>query len=502
VSEIGQPGAGPAPNRHLIMATVTLASAIYSINLTVVAISLPQMQGGFSATRDQISWVVTAFILGQTAMIIFSSWLASRVGRKRLYVVSIAAFMGTSVMCGNAGSLEEEVFWRFLQGISGASLTPLSQTILIDVYPRDEYPRALGIWSIGSMVGPVIAPPIGGWITDLYGWPAVFYINVPIGLLALIGAILWVPRAQTVNTRRLDVFGFCALLIGLAALQLMMNRGARQDWLESTEIVVELMVFAIFIYLFVVQIMTSRNPFLPPRLFRTPNLGFGLCMNFANGLIAFLPLVMLPLMLQNVQGYPVELIGLLLAPRAIGVMTSSLVAGRLFAYVDARLLAALGLGCIAISHWVMGQWTLEVTTWDVVWTGMLQGLGAGMLWICLNYLTFAFVQPRERSDAVPLLYLSFNLAVSVGVAGAITLWTIGAQRAYSALVEAVSPYNRLFHSDLVPPGWDLRLPGGAAGIDAEIGRQSAMIGFADAQIAIALIALAIIPGLYLLRRPR
>ncbi len=428
MSDIGHPGAGPAPNRHLIMAT--------------------------------------------------------------------------SVMYGNAGSHEEEVFWRFLHGISGASPTPLSQTILVDVYPRDEYPRALGIWSIGSMVGPVIAPPMGGWITDLYGWPAVFYINVPIALLALIGAILWVPRTQTVNARRLDVFGFCALLIGLAALQLMMNRGARQDWLDSPEIVVDLMVFGIFIYLFVVQIMTSRNPVRPRFLSRTHNLGFGLCMNFGSGLIAFLPLIMLPLMLQIVQGYPVKLIGLLLVPRALGVMASSLLAGRHFAYVDARLLAALGLDCITVSHCVMAQWTLDVTTWEVVWVGMLQGLGAGMLWICLNYLTFAFVEPRERSDAVPLLYLSFKLAVSVDVAGAITFWTIGAQRAYAVLVEAVSRYNRLLHSDLVPPGWDLRLPGGAAGIDAEIGRQSAMIGFADAQIAIALIALAIIPALYLLGRPR
>ncbi len=483
------------------MATVTVATALYAINLTIVAISLPHMQGTFSATRDQISWVITAFIVGHTSMIIFSGWLAARVGRKRLYLASIAAFTLMSLMCGNAGSLEEEVFWRFLQGVAGAPLVPLSQAFLIDIYPRESYARALGIWSIGSMAGPVIAPPIGGFLTDAFGWPAVFYLNLPLGVLALVGAVLFLPRARIVQTRRLDWFGFTALLIGLGAFQLMLNRGSRLDWLASVEVVTELAVALLFLYLFAVHMFTARNPFLTPRMFADRNFSVGIVLNFCQGAVTFLPVVMLPLMLQGLAGYPIEEIGLLLVPRALGIVLASVVAGPLIARFDARFLAAAGFALMATSFWAMGQWTLDVDAWAVTWTGAIVGIGSGVTWICINYLAFATLAPRVRDEVIPLYYLAFNLAVSVGIAGIITYWTISSRVNQVALVERITPFNQLLRAPFTPEAWSPESTTGAAALESEIARQAAMIGFDNSQYLTALITIAFIPLVLFLRLP-
>ena len=216
-------------NRPFIMATTMLASSIYSLNLTIVSISLPHMQGTFSATPDQIAWVVTAFLVGMTTMIVATGWVSRRIGRKRLFALSLAVFTFASLMCGAAQSLEAEVMWRFLQGVAGAPIIPLSQAIAVDAYPPNQHGRAVSIWGFGNMIGPIVAPPIGGFLTELYGWPAVFAINLPLGIVALLATLAVVPEATPDRQRRFDWIGFGFLAGGLIAIQLMLNRGTRLD---------------------------------------------------------------------------------------------------------------------------------------------------------------------------------------------------------------------------------------------------------------------------------
>ena len=233
------PGAhagGITRHRSAIMMVTMIAASIYSLNLTIVSISLPHMQGTFSATPDQIAWVVTAFIVGMTTMIVCTGWLSARFGRKRLFTLSLIVFTLASLMCGNVHTLEGEVMWRFLQGVAGASIIPLSQAIAVSAYPADQQGKAIGVWGIGNMIGPIIAPPIGGYLTELYGWPTVFYINLPLGLLAVVGAILFVPHSEPDRGRRFDVVGFAVLVVSVVSLQLMLNRGTRLDWFDSTTV--------------------------------------------------------------------------------------------------------------------------------------------------------------------------------------------------------------------------------------------------------------------------
>lgn len=492
---------GSRLQRRLIMATCMLAASIYSMNLTIVSISLPHMQGTFSATPDQIAWVVTGFILGLTMMVACIGWIAERFGRKRVYLGCLTVFVFASVMCGNARTLEAEVFWRFAQGISGAGILPLSQSIILDVYPSELHGKALGIWSLGNMAGPILAPPIGGYITELYGWPTVFDINIPTGLLALAGSVLFVPTSPAVK-RPLDVVGLVTLVASVGLIQLMVNRGARLDWFQSTEIVVEFAAALVLLYVFIVHVMTVRRPFIDTTMFQDRNFTVGIIVITAFGAFSFLPIVTLPLFLRNLMAYPVEMIGLLLVPRALGVVMGNLTVGRLIMRIDPRYLVTAGLVCIVLSSWNVSTWTLDVDTWEIAINGVFQGLGNGLIYVTINTLTFRDLPARHRPQGVPFFFLTFNLAASVGIAAFITYWVESTQSNHAVLSEYASPLNDLFRTGLVPHAWDLKSAATAAALDSVITRQAAMIGFEHAFQVVSLAALLTIPAVYLLRNPR
>jgi DHA2 family multidrug resistance protein len=491
---------GSRLQRRLIMATCMLAASIYSMNLTIVSISLPHMQGTFSATPDQVAWVVTGFILGLTMMVACIGWIAERFGRKEVYLGCLTVFVLASVMCGNARTLETEVFWRFVQGVSGAGILPLSQSIILDVYPSEEHGRALGLWSLGNMAGPIIAPPIGGYITELYGWPSVFDINIPTGLLALAGSFLFVPATPAVK-RPLDIVGLVTLVVSVGLIQLMVNRGARLDWFESTEIVVEFVVALVLLYVFVIHIMTVRRPFIDPTMFQDRNFTIGVMVITVFGVFSFLPVVTLPLFLRNLLAYPVEMIGLLLVPRALGVVIGNLTTSRLMTRIDPRHIVVTGLICVALSSWNVSRWTLEVDTWEVAINGVFQGLGNGLIYVTINTLTFRDLPVRHRPQGVPFFFLTFNLAASVGIAAFITYWVQSTQSNHAVLSEYASPLNEMFRTGFVPHAWDLKNAATAAALDNEITRQAAMIGFEHAFQIVALTALLTIPLVYFLRNP-
>jgi DHA2 family multidrug resistance protein len=496
-AEAAQP---TAFRRSMIMATCMLAASMYSMNLTIVSISLPDMQGTFSATPGEISWVVTSFILGLTMTVACIGWIAERLGRKRVYLGALVGFLFASIMCGNASVLEEEVLWRFLQGASGAAILPLSQSIILDVYPREQHGRALGLWGLGNMAGPIIAPPIGGLITEAYGWQAVFYLNLPLGLLVLLGTVLFVP-ARPARKHRLDGIGLAALVAGLGLIQLAVNRGASLDWLESTEIIVELTAGGLLLYIFVVHVLTARDPFIDPNIFRDRNFTVGIVVMAAFGTFSFLPIVILPLFMRNLLAYPVEMIGLLLVPRALGVVIGNLAVSRAMRWIDPRHLVAAGLASIAYSAWQVSTWTFDVGIWEMAINGVFQGLGNGMVYVTVNTMMFYNLPPRHRPQGVPLFFLTFNLTASMGIAAFITYWVRNTQATHALLSQYASPFNDLLQHRTLPGAWDLESAATAAALDNEITRQASMIAFELSFQIVALVAALTMTLVYLMRNP-
>lgn len=483
--------------RMLIMGTAIVASAMYMVDLTVVGIALPHMQATFGATPDQISWVVTAFVLGSTAMIVATGWLSARIGGKRLFVISITSFMALSVMAAQAGTLEEEVMWRLLMGAFGAAIGPLCQVIVMNAYPREEHGRALAVWGVGTMAAPLIALPIGGIVIEHFGWSGVFYMNLPVAGLALLSTLAFVPRTEAKPQRGLDWFGFLLLVIIFGLLQYVLSRGARLDWLDSTVIVAALVVVAVCAYLVVVHLLTTRNPLIPPELFHNRNFTFGLIGTFLFASTNMTIIILLPLMLRNQLDYPIVLIGLIVATRNAGSIVGQYIVAYFVSRIDPRHLITFGVLTAASATWIMSGWSVDVSPWQVIWPVVLHGVSGGALWVSFNSLTVSTLDARLRPDGVPFYYLTFNVGFSLGVAAILTYWANSAQTNHARLAEHVTPFNDAMRS----PGWDLTDPATAAALAGEIARQAGMIAYINSFSLITVAALFIIPLGYLLANP-
>jgi DHA2 family multidrug resistance protein len=486
--------------RRLIMATVILASSVYVVDVVTIAIALPHMQGTFAATPVEIAWVATSFVLGATAMVACVGWISTRVGVRRLFAISIACFMVFAVGAANADSLAEEVVWRLLMGAAGAAIHPLAQLILLSTYPKSLAGQAIAVWGTGALVVPLMALPIAGYVIDLFGWSGVFYMVLPIGAIALVGTLTFVPEVKNVTPRRpLDGFGLTLLIIGLGALQYALSRGARQDWFASTEIVVSAIVFAACAYAFAVHSATTRNPLLPASLFRHRNLSLGLAGVFVFGLTLTLVNLLLALMLQNQLGYPVELSALTLAPRFVGIVIGQYLVAVLIVRMDSRHLLAAGAVIAASMTWVMSGWSLAISPWQVMWPLLLHGIGDGFIWMSMNPLAVGTVPEHHRSQAVPLYFLSFNVGFSTGVAGIMTYWTTSSQSNHTLLAELFTRFAS--PSSGLPSQWEAMGPTVAAAMTEEIARQAAMIAYNNCFFVISLGTLLLVPIAYLMRDP-
>lgn len=494
--------ATPAKHPALCSAAVILATVLYSIDWTIAAVALPHMRGTFSATQDQISWVITSYIVASAVMMPTAGYLSGRFGRKRLFVAAVAGFVGASVLCGAADSLAAEVFARVLQGMSGAFLVPLSQAIILDTYPPEKHTTMMGYWGVGSVFGPVVGPTLGGYLTEYIDWRWIFYINVPIGLLALAGVLAFLPETRREPGKRLDAFGFVTLALGIGALQMMLDRGERHDWFGSAEIALEAALAVLGLYLFAVHSLTTRNPFLDPRLLAVRGFALGVAFVFLYGVITVPPMVLMPPFMQDLRGMPVETIGLLQSPRGVGLVVSMFAGGALTNVLGARALIGFGFACLAVAALEMSTWNLDVGTWPIVWTGFLQGVGAGVIWVPLQSVAFPSLAPAQRTEAAAVLNLVRSVGSSIGVSVALTLLTRTAIGARSMLVEHVTPYHEVFRHADVARTWDLGSVAGLAQIQRQIELQASMIGYAADFRLLAFCALAALPLLLLIRRPQ
>jgi MFS transporter, DHA2 family, multidrug resistance protein len=493
-----------APARHpaLIATSATLAALLYSIDWTIASVALPHMQGTFSATHDQISWVITSYIVASAVMIPTAGWLTKRFGRKRVFLWSIATFVFASVLCGLADSLTMEVLARIAQGMGGGLLIPLSHAIVLDTYPPEQHGKAMALWGVGSVFGSFIGPTIGGYLTDFFSWRFIFYINLPFGLLALLGAFAFVPETEREPGRRLDWFGFLALATGIGALQMMLDRGGRLDWFESGEIIVEACLAVLGFYLFNVHGLTRRDPFLDPHLLFRRGFFVGLVFAFLYGMLTLPPMVLMPTFLQDLRGYPVDTIGLLQSPRGAGMLLSMFLGGRLAGVIEPRILIAIGLLCLAVSSAEMATWNLDVNAWPIVWAGLLQGIGAGLIIVPIQLIAFPAIAVAQRTEASAMFNLVRSMGSSIGVSVALGVFVQTSAISHARLSEHVTPYHRAVQALPEDTQWNLKTQPGRAKMEAEIERQAQMIGYTANFSLLAAGALAGLPLLLLSRRRR
>ena len=489
--------------RTMVLVTLTFVTMLYAMTVTIANVALPQMQGAMAATTDQIAWVVTFNIVATAVVTPAAGWLASRFGRRRTMLWSVVGFTISSVLCGTANSLTELVIYRAFQGAFGAPLPPISQAIALDTYPKHQHGTVMSIWGMGVILGPIIAPTLGGYLTETYSWRWVFFMIVPFGA-ASFAAVWYFIRARTGprSQVRLDWTGFLALCIAVAAFQLMLDRGERNDWFDANETIIEGCIAIMGIYVFIVHSMTSRTPFLSPRLLLDRNFSIGLLITLIFGMLNFVPMVLLPPLLQEIRGYPDTIIGYLLAFRGIGTL-AGFTFNLFFANrIDPRLLMAAGFLCQGAAGFYMAQFDINLTTFDVAWTSCLQGLGVGFIWVPLTTTTFATLAPRDVGDGTAVFHLIRNVGSSLFISISIAVVIRTAKINYWNLAEHTTRFNEALKTPEVQGSWNLDSLTGLSALAGEIQRQSLMIGYLNGFYLFALTAMAVMPLLLLVRRPR
>ncbi len=492
---------GEGLNRGIVTAAVMLATVMQTLDSTIANVALPHMQGSFSVAQDEVTWVLTSYIVAAAIATPLTGWLATAYGTKRLLLGSMAGFTVASVFCGLAGSIFQMVVYRFAQGVCGAALVPLAQTMLLNIYPREKAGSAMAIWGAGVMLGPIIGPTLGGWLTDTYNWRWVFYINVPIGIAAF--ACLWIFARETPQHRRsFDFFGFAMLSIAVGALQLMLDRGEYKDWLASTEIRVELGVALAAFWVFIVHSASWPSPFVHLVLFKDRNFASGNIIMFLVSVVILASTALLPTLLQVVLNYPVVTAGFLMTPRGVGTVLSMLLVGKVTNRVDARLLMLAGFIISAYSFWLPGGWAIEMGWGPVAISGFGQGVGLGLIFVPLSLSTFGTLAPQYRNEATALFSLIRNVGGSIGISIAENYLARSTQANHQAIAAQVTPYNAALRDPAVSSFWNIHSTAGLSALNAEVTQQATMIAYLDCFMLMAVICAAMIPLLLIMRQVR
>jgi DHA2 family multidrug resistance protein len=491
----------PLPmNRAAITACIILAVIMQALDTTIANVALPYMQGSVSASADQINWVLTSYIVAAAIMTPPSGFLANRFGRQRVLMTAIAGFVIASVLCGMAQSLSEIVAFRLMQGFFGAALVPIAQSILLDIYTPEERGSAMALFGVSVMVGPVLGPVIGGWLTDNFSWRWVFYINVPIGALAFIGISAFLRETKTNSGAKLDWLGFGSLSIAIASMQVFLDRGAQLDWFSSLEILIEAVIALSAFYIFLVHTFTAEHPFVRPRLFLDRNFSVGMLFIFIIGITYLASMALMTPYLQTLMGYPVVTAGIVMGPRGLGTMVCMFVVGRLMGRIDTRLLLMIGLMLTAWAMYDMMGWTPDVSEWTVAVVGFIQGAGLGFLFVPLTTVTFATLPAEDRADATGLYNLSRNVGSSVGISVVSYLLTRNGQINHETIGSYVTATNRAFNDSTVLHMLSPWTASGRAALDQIIQFQAAIISYIDDFKLMMVLSLAAIPLVLLLRK--
>ncbi|PWW01771.1 DHA2 family multidrug resistance protein [Hoeflea marina] len=497
MSNPAEPG-HDVPHRGLITVSIMLATIMQVLDTTIANVALPSMTGDLGASQDTITWVLTSYIVAAAIMTPVTGWIADRIGRRELFLTTIVGFTIFSMACGLAPNLNSMVFFRIMQGLFGAAIVPLSQTFLLDINPKEKHGSAMAIWGAGIMVGPIIGPTLGGWLTESLNWRWVFFINLPVGIIAFLGCAAYLPKIAT-RLRRFDFFGFAMLSLGVGALQLMLDRGGEVDWFSAWEIWIEMALAITGFWIFCVHLATAEDPFVDPKIFADRNFVTGLVLIFVVGIVLLASLALLPPMLSRVFGYSTITTGLVMAPRGMGTMVSMLIVGRLVRLVDARYLVITGLLLTAASLEMMTGFSPQMDSGPVILTGVIQGLGLGLVFVPLSTVAFATLAPSFRTDAASLFSLVRNLGSSIGISVVTMYLTRSMQINHVELGAFINPFNPVLRQVLPDAASN---PATRQILDNLVNQQALMISYNNDFKLMMLITLAAIPLALMLRKPK
>lgn len=494
----------PTPNttnRLFITLSIMLATVMQSLDTTIANVALPHMQGGMGATQEQISWVLTSYIVAAAIFTPLTGFLGDHFGRRRIFIWSVIGFTVASMLCGAAQTLPQIILFRLLQGIFGASLVPLSQSVLLDTYPPEKHGSAMAMWGMGVMVGPILGPSLGGWLTEYYNWRWVFYINLPFGIFAWLGLTMYLQENKLKLGKHFDIMGFAFLSIAIGALQLFLDRGESLDWLNSDEIIIEGLIGLICLYLFVAHILTSRSPFIEPAMFKDRNFSVGLVFIFIIGIILLATMALMPPYMQGLLNYPVIDVGLLLAPRGLGTMTAMMIVGKLSGKVDTRYQIFLGLILTCYSLWMMTLFNADISGHDIVFSGVIQGLGLGFIFVPLSTLSFATLPTQYRNDGTALFSLLRNIGSSIGISIVMTKLAQSTQINHAAYANFITPFNMNLQQASQSGIYPLNSLSGLVSLNAEVTRQAVLMAYLQDFRFMMWLVLCALPLLFLLKAP-
>jgi DHA2 family multidrug resistance protein len=490
------------PHRALITVCLMIATLMQALDSTIANVALPYMQGSLSSSYDEITWVLTSYVIAAAIMTAPVGWLAARFGRKNLFMTCLIGFTVTSMLCGIADTLVQMVIYRFLQGCFGAALVPLSQSTMLDIYPAEQRGSAMSIWGMGVMVGPILGPTLGGYLTSFYDWRYVFFVNLPFGIVAVLGLYFLMPKTKQPATGRFDWMGFGVLSLGLAALQIALDRGEELDWFSSTTIIVSTVLAGLGIYLFIVHMLTAKNTFIPRAAFKDRNLNAGLITMFSVGMILLASSALLAPFLENLGNYPVSTAGLIMAPRGVGTMGAMLIAGRLTNKIDPRALMLAGYVMLSASLYMLEGWTPDVSVPYMALTIIIQGAGLGFVFVPLQVVAFYTVSPALRTQGTSLLSLTRNVGSAIGISITSALLDHQAQYEHANLAQSITPFARpLQAGGAVSQMLNPATPGGASLLNSIINTQAQIIGYIDDYKFMLLTMIPAVACLLLMKKP-
>ena len=489
------------PHKAFITVAVMLATIMQVLDTTIANVALPHMQGSLSATQDQVTWVLTSYIVASAIMTLPTGWLAGRLGRKKVFLIAIGGFTIASMLCGAAGSISQMVLFRLAQGVFGAALVPIAQAIMLDINPKEKHGQAMALWGLGVMIGPILGPTLGGYLTEYYNWRWVFYINVPVGILAFWG--IWSYLAESEKQERpFDKFGFVTLSLAIAGLQLLLDRGQSEDWFASSEIKIYAAVIMGCVWMYVIHAQNAKHPFLNYDILRDRTFVIASVFIFFTGIILLATIALLPPYMQTLMGYPVIDVGLAMAPRGFGTATAIIIVGRLSGRVDARFLVLLGLSLTAYSLYEMTKFSTFVPEWLIIRTGIIQGFGLGFIFVPLSTIAYATLSPSVRTEAAGVFSLMRNLGSSIGVSVVTTLLGTSIQRNHAYLSESITVFNAKPLLSYINPMFLPNQSLGFAILDGEVNRQAATLAYLNDFHVMMWVVLSTIPLVILLKVPK
>lgn len=493
---------GHVRRRLLTVCTMT-ATIMQALDITIANVALPYMQGSLSASLDQVSWVLTSYIVAAAIMTAPIGWLSDRFGRKKLFVVCAAGFTFASFLCALAQNIEQMVIARLLQGMFGAALVPLSQSVMLDAYPVEQRGQAMAIWGMGVMLGPIMGPTLGGFLTETYSWHWVFLINLPIGVLTVIGLLAFMDETEPKRHLRFDWTGFLALALGIGSLQLLLDRGEQVGWFGSPEIVIEAILSAAGFYVFLAHSLTTGEPFIRFAIFRDRNFLAGCLFMVVIGIALFATMALVTPFMQTMLGYPILTAGYLLGSRGVGTLFSMIVVGRLLKVLEPRWMVLAGLILTAGTLHTMIGFTAATSQHTIVVASVIQGFGIGLVFVPLNTVAFATLPRHLRTDGTSILTLVRNVASAIGISVVIANLSRWTTLNHAQLAEHITPFNDALRAPDVAAMLDLNTDSGRALADAMLTQQAAFIAYANDFKLLMWITLASLPlvfGIKSLRR--